>query len=102
MAPTSTAPPGAPTSTEFNGYDFSNNLFSDLAPLLTLFGEQVTKQFLSLTLGWADHILLTMGPLGIITIVVSAIRVSGPKKLKAVIGRLDALPYHMTISFKEG
>lgn len=32
---------------EFDGSDFSNNLFSDLAPLLTLFGEQVTKQFFS-------------------------------------------------------
>ena len=28
-----------------NGDEFSNNLFSDLAPLLTLFGEQVSKQF---------------------------------------------------------
>jgi hypothetical protein len=28
---------------ESDGSDFSNNLFSDLAPLLTLFGEGVTK-----------------------------------------------------------
>lgn len=89
MAPTSTTTAGAPSSTEFDGDDFSNNLFSDLAPLLTLFGEQVTKQFLSMSLGWADHVLLAMGPLGIITVVVSAIRVSGPKKLKAIIGRSD-------------
>lgn len=40
-----TAPTG---SEEFAGDEFSNNLFSDLAPLLTLFGEQVTKQFLSM------------------------------------------------------
>lgn len=97
MASTSTAPPGTPTSAEFAGDNFSNNLFSDLAPLLTLFGEQVTKQFLSLTLGWADHILLAMGPLGIITIVVSAIRVSGPKKLKAMIGRSDASPHNIAM-----
>lgn len=31
-----------------------SNLFSDLAPLLTLFGEQVTKQFLSMSLGWVE------------------------------------------------
>jgi hypothetical protein len=37
----------ASSGNEFDGSDFSNNLFSDLAPLLTLFGEQVTKQFLS-------------------------------------------------------
>lgn len=87
MAPTAMAPSGTPTSSDFDGDDFSNNLFSDLAPLLTLFGEQVTKQFLSLSMGWADHILLAMGPLGIITIVVSAIRVSGPNNLKAIVGR---------------
>jgi hypothetical protein len=34
-------------SGEFAGENFSNNLFTDLAPLLTLFGEQVTKQFMS-------------------------------------------------------
>lgn len=90
------APSGAPTSSDFDGDDFSNNLFSDLAPLLTLFGEQVTKQFLSMSLGWADHILLAMGPLGIITIVVSAIRVSGPRKLKAIVGRSDAYLYSTT------
>jgi hypothetical protein len=36
---------------DFDGNDFANNLFSDLAPLLTLFGEQVTKQFLSMSMG---------------------------------------------------
>ncbi|KAK4196235.1 hypothetical protein QBC40DRAFT_314022 [Triangularia verruculosa] len=75
------------SSSEFAGDEFSNNLFSDLAPLLTLFGEQVTKQFLSLSLGWADNVLLAMGPLGIMTIIVSAIRVGGIKQLKAVVGR---------------
>ncbi|KAI8712066.1 hypothetical protein NCS52_01471900 [Fusarium sp. LHS14.1] len=75
------------TSDEFEGDDFSNNLFSDLAPLLTLFGEQVTKQFLSMSMGWADNFLLAMGPLGIITTIVSAIRVGGGNRLKALIGR---------------
>ncbi|KAI4660850.1 uncharacterized protein J4E79_005418 [Alternaria viburni] len=74
-------------SNGFNGEEFINNLGSDLAPLLTLFGEQVTKQFLSMSLGWADHILLAVGPLGIITTVVSAIRVSNVRVLKAIIGR---------------
>jgi hypothetical protein len=76
------------TDGNFDGSEFTNNLFSDLAPLLALFGEQVTKQFLSTSFGWADNILLAMGPLGIITIVVSAIRVGGPKWLKALVGRL--------------
>ncbi|KAM0418770.1 hypothetical protein ACHAPT_012280 [Fusarium lateritium] len=44
-------------------------------------------QFLSQAMGWADCIALAMAPLGIITILVSAIRVGGPMMLKAVIGR---------------
>ncbi|KAE9566597.1 hypothetical protein CGMCC3_g17265 [Colletotrichum fructicola] len=67
--------------------DFTNNLFSDLAPVLALFGERATMQFMSQSLGWADCIALAMAPLGIITIIVSAIRVGGPMRLKAIIGR---------------
>ncbi|KAF5012831.1 hypothetical protein FDECE_1120 [Fusarium decemcellulare] len=70
-----------------DGDDFSNNLFSDLAPLLALFGERVTMQFMSQSMGWADNLVLAMAPLGIITIIVSAIRVGGPSWLKAIIGR---------------
>ncbi|KAH7318070.1 hypothetical protein B0I35DRAFT_478607 [Stachybotrys elegans] len=70
-----------------DGDDFSNNLFSDLAPLLALFGERVTMQFMSQSMGWADNFILAMAPLGIITAVVSAIRVGGPSWLKAIIGR---------------
>ncbi|UZP45130.1 hypothetical protein NXS19_012942 [Fusarium pseudograminearum] len=70
-----------------SGDDFSNNLFSDLAPLLVLFGERVTMQFLSQSMGWSDCIILAMAPLGIITTIVSAIRVGGPPWLKALIGR---------------
>ena len=76
----------------FEGDDFANNLLSDLAPLLTLFGEQVTKQFMSMSMGWADHILLGVGPLGVLTVVVSAIRVGGVRRLKALVGRYDRIP----------
>ncbi|KAF7539654.1 hypothetical protein G7054_g1965 [Neopestalotiopsis clavispora] len=69
------------------GDDFSNNLFSDLAPLLALFGERVSMQFLSESVGWADCIIFAMAPLGIITAIVSAIRVGGPSWLKALVGR---------------
>ncbi|KAF4857780.1 Ankyrin repeat, PH and SEC7 domain containing protein secG [Colletotrichum siamense] len=69
------------------GDDFANNLFSDLGPLLALFGERVTMQFMSGSMGWADNIILAMAPLGIITAIVGAIRVGGPSWLKAVIGR---------------
>jgi hypothetical protein len=52
-----------------------------------LFGERVTTQFMSQAMGWADNIILAMGPLGIVTIVVSAIRVGGPIWLRAIVGR---------------
>lgn len=40
------APTLKPEGQSFAGDEFSNNLFSDLAPLLTLFGEQVRIGFL--------------------------------------------------------
>ena len=43
-----------------DGENFSNNLFSDLAPILALFGEQVAKQFMAGSLGWSDNILFAM------------------------------------------
>lgn len=70
-----------------DGDDFSNNLFSDLAPILVLFGEQVAKQFMSQSMSWADNIVFAVAPLGIITAIVGAIRVGGPIWLKAIIGR---------------
>lgn len=40
--------------------NFSNNLFSDLGPILALFGEKVTKQFMAGSTGWADKIMFAM------------------------------------------
>ncbi|KAF9772568.1 hypothetical protein IL306_009724, partial [Fusarium sp. DS 682] len=48
---------------------------------------RVAMQFMSQSMGWADHFILAMAPIGIITIIVSAIRVGGPSWLKAIIGR---------------
>ncbi|KAF8251305.1 hypothetical protein K440DRAFT_595898, partial [Wilcoxina mikolae CBS 423.85] len=69
------------------GDDYSNNLFTDLAPLLALFGEQFAKQFMSQSMSWLDHIIFAMAPLGILTAIVGAIRVGGPSWLRAVVGR---------------
>ncbi|KAH7178134.1 hypothetical protein DER46DRAFT_590635 [Fusarium sp. MPI-SDFR-AT-0072] len=38
-------------------------------------------------MGWADCIILAVAPFGIITTIVSAIRVDGPPWFKAIIGR---------------
>ena len=77
----------AASVTATSGSDVYNNLFSDLSPLIALFGEQVTKQFLSQSIVFADCVLFAAAPLGILTGVVSAIRLGGYAWLRAVIGR---------------
>lgn len=72
--------------------DFTNNLATDLAPLITLFGDQVTKQYLSESVGFLDTLIFALAPLGIITAVVSAIRVSGSPSLRAFVGRAQEGP----------
>lgn len=67
--------------------ELSNNIIADLAPFIALFREQVTKQFMSQSMGVADNIIFAVAPLGIITAIVGAIRVGGPKVLTAIIGR---------------
>lgn len=55
--------------------DLSNNLATDLAPFLSLFGEQITKQYLSESITALDYFIFALAPMGILTAVVSAIRV---------------------------
>ena len=55
--------------------------------LSALFGEQVTKQYLSESFDLLDHFIFAMAPLGILTAVVSAIRVAGSSGMKALVGR---------------
>src|SRR2546423_3162053 len=84
-----TALPGiqAAFPSQDDGDQFTSNLFSDLAPLIALFGEQVSKQFISNSTSFAENIIFAMAPLGIITAVVSAIRVGGPRWLRGLVGR---------------
>jgi len=69
------------------GGDFSNNLFSDIALFLALFGDQVARQYMSHSLSWNEDLIFAIAPLGIITAITSAIRVGGPSSFKAIIGR---------------
>lgn len=57
-----------------------------------MFGEQVTKQFLSESLNVLDNYIFALAPLGILTAVVSAIRVCGNSSLRAFIGRAHEGP----------
>ncbi|KAF4924056.1 hypothetical protein CGCVW01_v004329 [Colletotrichum viniferum] len=67
--------------------DFTNDLFTDLGPLLALFGEQMTKQYISESTTYYDYFMFGMGPIGVITTIVSTIRLCGPASLRAFIGR---------------
>lgn len=86
FVPSATALFGASNETDFWD-DFANNFATDLAPVIALFGEQVTKQFLSQSTTILDVIIFSVGPLGIITAVVSCIRVSNVTFLKSAVGR---------------
>ncbi|KAF3081256.1 hypothetical protein TWF102_001724 [Orbilia oligospora] len=81
-----------PSSAAFEWNNFTNNLATGLAPLITLFGEQVTKQFLSASLSTWDSIIFAMAPLGILTAIVSVIRICGNASLRAFIGRAQESP----------
>lgn len=67
--------------------DITNNLATDLAPLITLFGEQATKQFLSESTSFMDSIIFSIAPLGLVTAIVSVIRLYGSSSFKSIIGR---------------
>jgi ankyrin repeat protein len=67
--------------------DFSNNLATDIGPLIALFGGGVTTQYLSESTAFLDYIIFALAPIGIVTAMVSAIRVCGGSALRAFIGR---------------
>ncbi|KAF2830250.1 hypothetical protein CC86DRAFT_240039, partial [Ophiobolus disseminans] len=67
--------------------DFSNDLATDLGPLLALFGDSMTKQFLSESISHLDYIIFAVAPIGIITTLVSTVRLCGSTALRAFIGR---------------
>ena len=67
--------------------DFSSNLAADLAPILALFSEQMTKQYVSESITMVDYFIFAMAPIGILTAIISAIWVCGSPSLRAFIGR---------------
>ena len=69
------------------GQEFAANFFTDLAPLLILFGDQIVRQYMAQSRDWADHITFAMGPLGIAAALTGAVRMCGHKYLRGVVGR---------------
>ncbi|KAL3482496.1 hypothetical protein BJX99DRAFT_3818 [Aspergillus californicus] len=72
--------------------DLANNFAADLAPLVALFGERLTKQFLSESTSLLDNLIFALSPLGILTAVVSVIRICGNSSLRAFVGRANEAP----------
>ncbi|KAE8155760.1 hypothetical protein BDV40DRAFT_108163 [Aspergillus tamarii] len=81
-----------PTARASGWDDFTDNLATDLAPLISLFGERLTTQFLSESISLLDNFIFALAPLGILTAAVSAIRVCGNPSLRAFIGRAQEGP----------
>ena len=67
-------------------------IFIFKAPLITLFGERLTKQFLSESISTLDNVIFALSPLGVLTAVVSVIRVCGSSSLRAFVGRAQEGP----------
>jgi hypothetical protein len=76
----------APGSSNFDVGSLINGLFTDFAPLLGLFGNEITKQYLATSMGWGADILLALAPIRIMTVLVSAIHISGYPLMKSIIG----------------
>ncbi|KAI9376296.1 hypothetical protein BJX61DRAFT_538994 [Aspergillus egyptiacus] len=72
--------------------DFANNFATDLAPLVALFGERLAKQFLAESTTLLDNFIFALSPLGILTAVVSVIRICGNSSLRAFVGRANEPP----------
>lgn len=75
------------TVNDDNVGDFTNDLASDIGPLLALFGEKMTIQYLSESTTFLDYFIFAMAPIGIITGITSAIRLCGHASIRAFIGR---------------
>ncbi|KAL4779383.1 hypothetical protein BJX76DRAFT_340953 [Aspergillus varians] len=83
---------GVPSVKAQDWGDFADNFATDLAPLVSLFGERLTKQFLAESTSRLDNLIFALCPLGILTAVVSLIRVLGNPSLRAFVGRANEAP----------
>lgn len=57
-----------------------------------MFGERLTKQFLSESISLLDNFIFALSPLGVLTAVVSVIRICGSSSLRAFVGRAQEGP----------
>ena len=63
------------------------SVVANVAPLMALVGERNAKEYMRTTATWHQLLPLSSAPLGILAILVSAIRLSGPGFLRRLVGR---------------
>jgi hypothetical protein len=63
------------------------SVVANVAPLMALVGERNAKEFMRTTTTWHQVLPLSAAPIGILAILVSAIRLSGPGFLRRLVGR---------------
>jgi hypothetical protein len=75
------------SASAINTNTFANNAVSNLGPLITLFRNNITVQFLKSFFTVFNSILFTIAPIGIIAAITSAICVGSIKLLKTLISQ---------------
>lgn len=63
------------------------SIVSDIAPLSQLIGERTVKSYIARVTHWLEYGLVALAPLGVVTTIVSTIRLSDFRLLRAAIGR---------------
>jgi hypothetical protein len=79
--------PVDPNSPAQQSTDVWASVIANVAPLMALVGERNAKEFMRTISTWHQLLLLSCAPLGILAILVSSIRLSGPGFLKRLVGR---------------
>jgi hypothetical protein len=67
--------------------DIWASVIANVAPLMALVGDRNAKEFMRSISTWHQLLLLSCAPLGILAILVSSIRLSGPGFLRRLVGR---------------
>ena len=67
--------------------DLWATVVANVAPVMALVGERNAKEFLRMSSSLDQLALMATAPLGILTLMICAIRLSGPRMLRRVVGR---------------
>lgn len=79
--------PASPSNPVGESSDVWASVIANVAPLMALVGERNAKEYIRTTSSWAQLFLLATAPLWILSILVSAIRLTGSGFLRRLVGR---------------